>query len=86
MMKPSKDSSLAGPGYILLNIIRVINIITFLDIITANIVVLASISAVNNAFIFFEAVTHAMIVGIVGESYGILSLSIFSTFTVSSQW
>lgn len=72
MQEPSSNASLAGPGYVILNIIRVMNIITLLDIITANILVLVSISSVNNAFIIFEAATHAMIVGIIGELFLLL--------------
>lgn len=57
-----KDS-LAGPGYVILNIIRVLNIIVFLDIIAASVVMLVRINIVNG-FFFFEAVSHVVIVGI----------------------
>ncbi|KAL1965119.1 hypothetical protein VTN77DRAFT_6032 [Rasamsonia byssochlamydoides] len=51
--------SLAGPGYVILNIIRVLNIVALLDIIAASVVMLLKISLVNS-FFFFEAVTHAV--------------------------
>lgn len=55
----SLRDSLAGPGYVILNAIRVMNIIALLDIIAASVVMLVKISTVN-AFFFFEAVTHAV--------------------------
>ncbi|KAL3709985.1 hypothetical protein TMatcc_003777 [Talaromyces marneffei ATCC 18224] len=52
------SKALAGPGYVILNVLRAINIITFLDIIAASVVMLIKIS-INNNFFFFEAVSHA---------------------------
>lgn len=52
--------SLAGPGYVILNAIRVLNIIAFLDIIAASVVMLVKINMLNS-FFFFEAVTHAVV-------------------------
>ncbi|KAK4867365.1 hypothetical protein LT330_000875 [Penicillium expansum] len=52
--------SLAGPGYVILNVIRVLNIITFMDLIAACAVLLAKINMLNS-FFFFEAVTHAVV-------------------------
>jgi hypothetical protein len=57
------DRSLAGPGYVVLNVIRVINIIVFLEIIAASVVMLVKISLISN-FFFFEAVSHCVIIGI----------------------
>lgn len=57
------EDSLAGPGYVILNIIRALNIIVFLDIIAASVVMLVRINIVNG-FFFFEAVSHVVIVGI----------------------
>ena len=34
------SKALAGPGYVILNVLRAINIITFLDIIAASVVML----------------------------------------------
>jgi hypothetical protein len=44
------SKSLAGPGYIILNGIRVMNIVAFLAVIAASIVM----------FFFFDAVTHVL--------------------------
>ncbi|PWY93798.1 hypothetical protein BO94DRAFT_460233 [Aspergillus sclerotioniger CBS 115572] len=59
----SLKESLAGPGYVILNAIRVINIIVFLDIIAASVVVLVKISLLTN-FFFFEAVSHVATAGV----------------------
>ncbi|KAJ9217865.1 hypothetical protein DTO166G4_669 [Paecilomyces variotii] len=53
------DRSLAGPGYVILNTIRVMNIIVFLTIIAACAVMLVKIKLVNS-FFFFEAVGHVI--------------------------
>lgn len=55
--------SLAGPGYVILNAIRVLNIIAFLDIIAANAVMLVKISLLTS-FFFFQAVAHVMSAGV----------------------
>lgn len=52
------SKALAGPGYVILNVLRAINIITFLDIIAASVAMLIKIT-INNNFFFFEAVSHA---------------------------
>ncbi|KAJ6122500.1 hypothetical protein N7512_004965 [Penicillium capsulatum] len=52
--------SLAGPGFLILNVIRALNIIVFLDIIAACAVMLAKTNA-SNGFFFFQAVTHAVV-------------------------
>lgn len=54
---------LAGPGYVILNGIRVINIIAFLDIIAASAVMLVQIKLLSG-FFFFEAVTHVITAGV----------------------
>lgn len=59
--------SLAGPGYVILNAIRVLNIVTFLDLIAACVVMLVKIDMLNSYF-FFEAVTHA-VVAVVSSKY-----------------
>lgn len=61
--------SLAGPGYVILNVIRVLNIITFMDLIAACGVLLAKIDMLNS-FFFFEAVTHA-VVALVSRKYNL---------------
>lgn len=51
--------SLAGPGYIILNILRVMNIIGFLAVITASVVMLVKTSASTHLF-FFDALGHVI--------------------------
>lgn len=58
--------SLAGPGYVILNAIRVINVIVFLDMIAACVVMLVKINMLNG-FFFFQAVTHAVVALISSE-------------------
>lgn len=58
---------LAGPGYVILNGIRVINIIAFLDIIAASAVMLVQIK-LQSGFFFFEAVTHVITAGVSSKS------------------
>ncbi|KAL4889696.1 hypothetical protein BDV59DRAFT_210122 [Aspergillus ambiguus] len=62
-MMASLKESLAGPGFVILNAIRVLNIIAFLDIIAACAVLLVKISLLSS-FFFFEAVSHAMMAGV----------------------
>lgn len=65
--------SLAGPGYVILNVIRVLNIITFMDLMAACAVMLAKINMLNG-FFFFEAVTHA-VVALISRKCNVLSLA-----------
>lgn len=58
---------LAGPGYVILNGIRVINIIAFLDIIAASAVMLVQIKLLSG-FFFFEAVTHVITASVSSKS------------------
>ena len=51
--------SLAGPGYIILNGIRVMNIIGLLAVIAGAVVMLVRTS-VASKFFFFDAVTHVL--------------------------
>lgn len=53
------SKSLAGPGYIILNCIRVMNIIGFLAVIAASVVMLVKTSTASK-FFFFDAVTHVL--------------------------
>ncbi|RDW59349.1 uncharacterized protein DSM5745_11044 [Aspergillus mulundensis] len=59
----SLKESLAGPGYVILNAVRAMNIIVFLDIIAAHVVMLIKIDLLTS-FFFFEAVVHAIAIGI----------------------
>lgn len=61
--KPNKmtlsPKSLAGPGYIILNGIRVMNVIGLLAVVTASVVMLVKTS-VASKFFFFDAVSHVL--------------------------
>ncbi|KAL3491441.1 hypothetical protein BJX62DRAFT_205122 [Aspergillus germanicus] len=61
-MMASLKESLAGPGYVILNALRVINIIVFLDMIAAHVVMLVKIDLLTS-FFFFQAVSHAIAIG-----------------------
>ncbi|KAI9376510.1 hypothetical protein BJX61DRAFT_530808 [Aspergillus egyptiacus] len=62
-MMASLKESLAGPGYVILNAIRVINIVVFLDMVAAHVVMLVKINLLT-PFFFFQAVSHAVAIGI----------------------
>ncbi|KAE8376517.1 hypothetical protein BDV26DRAFT_233934 [Aspergillus bertholletiae] len=62
-MMGSLKESLAGPGFVILNAIRVLNIIALLDIIAACAVMLVKISLLSS-FFFFEAASHVMTAGV----------------------
>jgi hypothetical protein len=51
--------SLAGPGYIILNIIRALNIIALLSVVAASVVMLVKTFVVSK-FFFFDATTHVV--------------------------
>ena len=51
--------SLAGPSYIILNAIRVMNIIGLLAVIAASVVMLVKTST-SSKFFFFDAVSHVL--------------------------
>ncbi|KAF2840762.1 hypothetical protein M501DRAFT_904100, partial [Patellaria atrata CBS 101060] len=56
---PLSTKSLAGPGYIILNILRAMNIISLLSIIAASIVMLIKTFVVSK-FFFFDGVTNVI--------------------------
>ncbi|KAE8145286.1 hypothetical protein BDV25DRAFT_133930 [Aspergillus avenaceus] len=62
-MMASLRESLAGPGFVVLNAIRVLNIIALLDIIAACAVMLVKIS-LQSSFFFFEATSRAVTAGV----------------------
>lgn len=64
---PLSAKSLAGPGYIILNALRVCNIICLLAVITASMVSLVKIK-MTNQFFFFEAVTHVITFAVSSKS------------------
>ena len=68
----SLKESLAGPGFIILNAIRVLNVIALLDIIAASVVMLIKISMLSS-FFFFEAVSHVIAAGISSKHHSEVS-------------
>jgi len=56
---PLSSKSLAGPGYVILNVLRVMNVIAFLMAICASIVMLVR-TVVESQFFFFDAVSHVI--------------------------
>ncbi|GAB7342210.1 hypothetical protein MBLNU457_g0457t1 [Dothideomycetes sp. NU457] len=70
--------SLAGPGYIILNVIRGLNIIGFLLVIAASAVMLIKTST-KSAFFFFDAVTH-VVTALVSSFLIISELSLFPNY------
>lgn len=70
--------SLAGPGYIILNILRVMNIIVLMAVIAASVVMLVKTSMMSR-FFFFDAVSH--VITTVTSMFLIASeLSLFRTY------
>lgn len=51
--------SLAGPGFVILNAIRVMNIVGLLAVITASVVMLVKTST-SSKFFFFDGVSHVL--------------------------
>ncbi|GAB7355037.1 hypothetical protein MBLNU459_g5637t1 [Dothideomycetes sp. NU459] len=72
------SKSLAGPGYIILNAIRVMNIIGFLAVVAASVVMLVKTSTASK-FFFFDAVSHA-ITAITSMFLLISELSLFRSY------
>ena len=54
---PFFKRSLAGPGYVVLNVIRVCNIICLLSVLAASFVMLVKTFVVSK-FFFFDGVSH----------------------------
>ncbi len=59
--------SLAGPGYIVLNTIRVMNIIGLLAVIAASTVMLVKTFVISK-FFFFDAVSHVVTAALSSKS------------------
>ena len=54
---PFFKNSLAGPGYVVLNVIRVMNIVALLSVVAASFVMLVKTFVVSK-FFFFDGVSH----------------------------
>jgi hypothetical protein len=65
-------ASLAGPGYVILNVIRVLNIISLLAVIAASSVMLVKTFVVSK-FFFFDAVSHVITACTSSESHPTLN-------------
>ena len=64
---PFFKRSLAGPGYVVLNTIRVMNIIALLSVVAASFVMLVKTFVVSK-FFFFDGVSH-LITGCVSSEF-----------------
>lgn len=51
--------SLAGPGYVMLNVIRAMNIVALMAVIAACVIMLVKTSHGSN-FFFFDAISHVL--------------------------
>lgn len=63
---PFFKKSLAGPGYIVLNTVRVMNIICLLAVIAASAVMLVKTFVISK-FFFFDAVSHVITAALSGK-------------------
>lgn len=55
--------SLAGPGYVILNVLRAMNIIGLLAVMAASVVMIVKTTIVSKFFLF-DAVSHVVVIGI----------------------
>ena len=78
---PFFKRSLAGPGYVVLNIIRVCNIISLIAIVAASFGMLVKTFQVSK-FFFFDAVSH-LITGCLARKF---SLSPSYKLDLTIQW
>lgn len=70
---------LAGPGFVILNIIRWMNIVGLLAVIAASVVMLVKTSTASK-FFFFDAVSHVL-TAVTGSKYYIRNISSGSLLT-----
>ncbi|KAF2671264.1 hypothetical protein BT63DRAFT_211671 [Microthyrium microscopicum] len=80
---PITSKRLAGPGYIILNVIRVFNVITLLAVIAASIVMVVKTFTVSK-FFFFDAATH--IISAISSMFLVLSESSFFKDFFARNW
>ncbi|PSN63973.1 hypothetical protein BS50DRAFT_94084 [Corynespora cassiicola Philippines] len=69
---------LAGPGYIILNVVRALNIITLASVVASSVVMLVKTFIVSK-FFFFDATSH-VVTGLVGMFLMISECSIFKGY------
>ncbi|PSS27196.1 hypothetical protein M430DRAFT_38000 [Amorphotheca resinae ATCC 22711] len=75
-MKP--DSKLRGPGYIILNVLRVLNIISLITVVIASWVMLVRTVQTSN-FFFFDGVSH-FITSTIGIFLIVSELNLFKSY------
>lgn len=80
---PLFKRSLAGPGYIILNGIRIINIITLISVIVASAVMLVKTFVVSK-FFFFDGVSH-IVTAFISLFLIITELPLFRNY-IASNW
>ncbi|CAF9914323.1 hypothetical protein IMSHALPRED_001880 [Imshaugia aleurites] len=79
---PFFKRSLAGPGYLVLNVIRVMNVIALLSVVAASFVMLIKTFIVSK-FFFFDGVTH-IITGCVSILLILTEISLFKRYTANN--
>lgn len=79
---PFFKKSLAGPGYVVLNAIRVMNIIALLSVVAASFVMLVKTFIVSK-FFFFDGVSH-LITGCVSILLILTEISLFKRYTANN--
>ncbi len=89
IIMPFFKKSLAGPGYITLNILQVMNIIGLLAVIAADTVMLVKTFIISK-FFFFDAVSHVITASIAGgssltQTNTLLDLTICIAFLIVSE-
>ncbi|RDL38046.1 Uncharacterized protein BP5553_05479 [Venustampulla echinocandica] len=82
MFKMSSESKMAGPGYIILNIIRAMNIISLLLVAIASWVMLV-MTLKTSSFFFFDGVSH-FITSVIACFLIISELSLFQSYFVKN--
>lgn len=79
---PFFKKSLAGPGYVVLNVIRVMNVIALLAVVAASFVMLVKTFVVSK-FFFFDGVSH-LITGCVSILLILTEISLFKRYTANN--
>ncbi|CAD6590966.1 MAG: hypothetical protein ASARMPREDX12_005301 [Alectoria sarmentosa] len=79
---PFFKRSLAGPGYVVLNTIRVMNIIALLSVVAASFVMLVKTFIVSK-FFFFDGVSH-LVTGCVSILLILTEISLFKRYTANN--
>lgn len=79
---PFFKRSLAGPGYVVLNVIRVMNVVALLAVVAASFVMLVKTFIVSK-FFFFDGVSH-LITGCVSILLILTEISLFKRYTANN--